>query len=115
MRFLLLIYNEEVNGCTGTPELFEEMGAFNAELIAEGVREAGEALEPIVTARTIRVRGDRVSSTDGPFAETKEQLGGFYMLDCVDMDETCVYAARLPAARFGSIEVRPIMEISFDS
>ena len=56
-----------------------------------------------------------MSSTDGPFAETKEQLGGFYMLDCVDMDEACAYAESLPAARFGSIEVRPIMEITFDS
>ncbi len=114
MRFLLLIYNEEVNGCTGTPELFDEMGVFNAEVIAEGVREAGEALEPVVTARTIRVRGGRVSSTDGPFAETKEQLGGFYMLECADMEAACAYAARIPAARFGSIEVRPIMEITFD-
>ena len=113
MRFLLLIYNEEANGCSGTPELFDEMAAYNAAVKAEGAREAGEALEPVLTARTIRVRGDRVSSTDGPFAETKEQLGGFYMLDCKDIDEACDYAARLPVSRFGSIEVRPIMEITF--
>ena len=70
---------------------------------------AGDPLEPTATATTVRVRGGKTESTDGPFAETKEQLGGYYILDCKDLDEAIAYAARIPTAAFGSVEVRPIM------
>ena len=69
----------------------------------------GDALQPVATATTVRVRDGATETTDGPFAETKEQLGGFYILDCEDLDEAIEYAAKIPSAKFGSIEIRPIM------
>ena len=71
---------------------------------------AGEALEGVSTATTVRVRNGRVSTTDGPFAETKEQLGGFYLIEARDLNDAIQVAARIPSARLGSVEVRPIME-----
>ena len=67
--------------------------------------------QPVATATTVQVRGGQVLTTDGPFAETKEQLGGFYILECKDLDEALEYAARIPTAKHGSIEVRPVLEI----
>jgi len=85
--------------------------AFGEEMGARGVLQGGERLQPVTTATTVRVRDDEVVTSDGPFAETKEQLGGFYLVECKDLDEAIEVAARIPGARYGSIEVRPIWEM----
>ena len=111
MQFLLLLYENEKRFATGYPE--SEMG----EYVAFGKEHAkaikgGNALQPTQTAATVRVRDGKVLSTDGPFAETKEQLGGFYLVEAADIAEAKKIAAKIPAARFGSVEVRPIMTFS---
>ena len=83
--------------------------AVTQEMQEKGVLVAGEGLYPTPTATTVRVRDGERSVTDGPFAETKEQLGGFYVLDCKDLDEAIDWAAKIPGAQFGSIEIRPVM------
>lgn len=114
MRYLLLIYQDEVAHAQWNEEqLGEEYAAYNAlgtELKKRGVEAQGEALMPTNTATTVRVRGGKALTTDGPFAETKEQLGGYYQLNCKDLDEAIELAAKIPAATDGSIEIRPIME-----
>jgi hypothetical protein len=90
------------------------MGAYNAfteEVKSAGAMQAAEALQPTATATTVRVRNGETMITDGPFADTKEQLGGFYLLDCKNLDEAVAYAAKIPGAQAGSIEVRPIWEM----
>lgn len=115
MRYMLLIYTDETNDpAPGTPEgdaMFAGYGAFTQEVREKNLFLAGEPLQPTTTATTVRVRGGRTVLTDGPFAETKEQLGGFYILDCKDLDEACAMAAKIPGAAYGSIEVRPILEM----
>jgi hypothetical protein len=74
-----------------------------------GQHRAGDALQPVATATTVRVRNGQTVTTDGPFAETREQLGGYYLVEAKDLDEAISLAARIPAARYGSVEVRPIM------
>lgn len=108
MRYLLLIYNDESNP-DPSPHMHEKWGAYTQEVQAKGLMEGGEGLQPTSTATTVRVRDGRTVTTDGPFAETKEQLGGFYLLNCKDLDEAIEYAAKIPTAPTGSIEVRPIM------
>jgi hypothetical protein len=88
-----------------------EYGAVTASIRASGQYLAGEALQPVATATTVRVRGGTTQTTDGPFAETREQLGGFYLIDAANLDEAIAVAARIPAARTGSVEVRPVMVI----
>jgi hypothetical protein len=119
VRYLLLIYDEQSAAATPTtPAPSEEdvtkvMGdyaAFTKELRDRGVFEAGEALQSVASASTVRLREGQTLITDGPFMETKEALGGFYMLDCRDLDEALEFAAKCPAAQFGSIEVRPIWD-----
>ncbi len=116
MRYLLLIYqNEAEHAKLSQEELGAEYGAYMAfgeEVQKKGVFLSGEALMPTNTATTVRVRGGKTLNTDGPFAETKEQLGGFYLLNCKDLDEAIQFAAKVPAATDGSIEIRPIMEFS---
>jgi hypothetical protein len=116
MRYLLLIYqNEAEHAKLSQEELGAEYGAYMAfgeEVQKKGVFLSGEALMPINTATTVRVRGGKTLNTDGPFAETKEQLGGFYLLNCKDLDEAIEFAAKVPAATDGSIEIRPIMEFN---
>jgi hypothetical protein len=116
MRYLLLIYqNEAEHAKLSQEELGAEYGAYMAfgeEVQKKGVFLSGEALMPTNTATTVRVRGGKTLNTDGPFAETKEQLGGFYLLNCKDLDEAITFAAKVPAATDGSIEIRPIMEFS---
>ncbi|MDA1101284.1 MAG: YciI family protein [Proteobacteria bacterium] len=113
MKYMCLIYGAEAkHPQAGTPEmgqLMENYMAFTGEARENNVMVAGDPLEPVATATTVRLRGGKVEITDGPFAETKEQLGGYYILDCKDLDEAIAYAARIPTAAFGSIEVRPIM------
>ena len=120
MQYLLLIYTEPGGGALVTePPTPEEMGAMLAEYGAYGawLREtgrfvAGEALEDVSTATSVRVRDGRTITTDGPFAETKEVLGGFYIVEAEDLDQAIEAAARIPGARVGTIEVRPIVDFS---
>ena len=113
MKYLCLIYDEESKlGAMAKSESDAFMGeyfGFTNSIKEAGKYVAGEALQPIHTATTVRVRNGKVSTTDGPFAETKEQLGGFYLVDAVDLNEAIQIAARIPSARIGSIEVRPIV------
>jgi hypothetical protein len=114
MQYLLLIYEDEKIGAAMDEKAqMDLIGAYNAytqELKDAGVLLAGEALQPTTTATTVRVRSGRTTTTDGPFAETKEQLGGFYMIEAKDLDEALKWAAKLPSAKTGSIEVRPIVK-----
>ena len=113
-RYIALIYTDESRDADATPEDMQKtMQAYNAytEAIRKaGVMETGDALDSTNTATTVRVRNGRRLTTDGPFAETKEQLGGFYILKCKDLDEAIDWASKIPASEYGSIEVRPIME-----
>jgi hypothetical protein len=114
MRYLLLICTSEVEDAKRTPaEQEANMGAYFAftnEVREAGAYVGGEALHPIATATTVRVRDGKTLTTDGPFAETKEQLGGYYMVDVENLDEAIKWAAKIPGAATGSIEVRPIWE-----
>jgi hypothetical protein len=113
MQYMLLIYQAEGSGPAPDTAAFGELmagyRAFTEDVKAKGIMVAGDALEGIDNATTLRVRGARTEIVDGPFAETKEQLGGFYILDCKDLDEALGYAARIPSAKNGSIEVRPLL------
>ena len=113
MQYLLLIYsNENDEPRPGTPEGDAHLNAymrFSEEVKQKNVGLGSNALDGVSTATTVRVREGKTETTDGPFAETKEQLGGYYLLNCKDLDEAIDYAARIPSARIGSIEVRPVM------
>jgi hypothetical protein len=113
MRYLCLIYSDEkapeVPGVSDWDTMMKTHGAFNEEAGAAGVVLGGEALQPTSTATTIREKGDEQVITDGPFAETKEQLGGFYILQADNLDEALKWAAKIPHPG-GCIEVRPIIE-----
>ncbi len=115
MRYALLIYGDEAGapaeGSAEGAEMMQAYGTFTQALQQSGAMQGGEPLLPASTATTVRVRGGKTLTTDGPFAETKEQLGGFYLVDCKDLDEAIAWAAKIPGAKDGSIEVRPIMEI----
>ncbi len=112
MQYLLLIYGQESEDIPqDTPEFGEMMAgyqAFGEEMTRNGSMQGGNALQTVSTATTVRVRGDKIETTDGPFAETKEQLGGYYLLDCNDLDQALAAAAKIPGAKSGCIEVRPI-------
>jgi hypothetical protein len=113
MKYLLLIYENEAVA-TGLSEaeqgkVFQEYMDYTQRIHKDGNYLAGEALQPISTATTVRVKNGKTLTTDGPFAETREQLGGFYMVEAKDLDEAVALAAAIPAARTGSVEVRPIM------
>lgn len=113
MKYLLMIYASEAEQGAMPPEawgrLLQEYNAFTTETKASGAYIGGEALQPTQTATTVRVRNGKTVRTDGPFAETKEQLGGFYLVEAKDLDEAIAIAAKIPDAKNGSIEVRPIM------
>jgi hypothetical protein len=117
MRYLLLIYTAESDQ-QPTEEAANAShaayGAFTADIRARGMLQAGEALTPTSTATTVRVVNGETVTTDGPFAETKEALGGFYLIEARDLDEAIETAAKIPAAASGSIEVRPIWELPAD-
>ena len=111
MQYLLLIYEPEQRFANGFPEAeFAEYGAFGQKHAP--VIKGGNALQPTGSAKTVRVRNGQAMTTDGPFAETKEQLGGYYLIEANSPDEADAVAAGIPAARYGSIEVRPIMVFS---
>jgi hypothetical protein len=114
MRYLLLIYDSEAQ-LAGLPEhevsqVMQEYGKFTAALQESGAYVASNRLRPVNTAKSVRVRNGDALWTDGPFAETKEQLGGFYLIDVRDLKEASQWAAKVPSARFGTIEIRPIWE-----
>src|SRR5439155_14127139 len=91
-------------------QMMQAYGDYTEAVRSAGLFEAGEGLQPTSTATTVRAHNGELSTTDGPFAETKEQLGGFYILNCKDLDEAIEWAAKIPGANGGSIEVRPVME-----
>jgi hypothetical protein len=113
MKYAFTIYGDESRRESATPEQQQEMShayaAVTQEMEEKGVLLAGEGLYPTATATTVRVRDGERDVTDGPFAETKEALGGFYVLDVKDLDEAIEWAAKIPGSQFGSIEVRPVM------
>ncbi len=115
MQYLLMIYAAEsaepTPGSDQFMQLIQEYGAFTEEVKAAGAFIGGEPLEPVATATTVRVRDGESLVTDGPFAETKEVLGGYYLLECENLDQALEYAAKIPSAKYGSIEVRPIMQL----
>ena len=114
MRYLCLIYDEEKKlGAMSKAEsdaFMTEYFTFTDAIKKSGHHLGGEALQPIHTATTIRIRKGKLSTTDGPFAETKEQLGGFYLINARDLNDAIQVASKIPSARLGSIEVRPIQE-----
>lgn len=113
MKYLCLIYEDEKLYATmseaDTAALMGSYDAFTKDIMKSGHMVAGEALQPVSTATTVRVRKGKVSTTDGPFAETKEQLGGYYLIEARDLNEAVQIASRIPGAASGCVEVRPIM------
>lgn len=112
MKYLCLVYSDEeaLHSLPESPD-DSECWAYAEKISASGKMVAAEALEPVSTATTVRVRGGDVTVTDGPFAETKEQLAGFYLIEARDLNEAIGIAAKIPPARVGSIEVRPIRQL----
>ena len=112
MKYLLTIYDDQSTWREAQPDdvntMMDGYRRFGEEVHGNGAFVAGEGLEPVSTATTVRVKGGERLVTDGPFAETKEQLGGFYLLDCKDLDEAIDYAAKIPGAQSGCVEVRPV-------
>ena len=114
MRYALLIYSPPVTEQPSqemTDAVMVEYNAFTRDIVEAGAMRGGEALEDAKTATTVRVRDGQTLVTDGPFAETKEEFGGFYLVEAANVDEAIKWAARIPAAKHGSVEVRPIWEI----
>ena len=114
MQYLLLIYGDQ-NGWDSMSEeergqVFQAYGTYTQELENSGSMVGGNALQPTETATTVRVRNGRLATTDGPFAETKEQLGGYYLVQAKDLNEAIQVASRIPGARLGAVEIRPIVE-----
>ncbi len=112
MQYLLMIYSNEAEyaklDAATSQKVLAEYGEFTQSIIQSGNFKAGDRLQPTTTATTVRIRDGKTLTTDGPFAETREQLGGYYLIEAKDLDAALAIAARIPGARFGSIEVRPI-------
>jgi hypothetical protein len=112
MKYILLIYHQENSWEElteqGRQEMYAEYRRFSEEIMRSGHYLAGSELAPVTTATSVRVRGGKQMTTDGPFAETKEQLGGYYLIQAANLDEAIGIAARIPSARVGTIEVRPL-------
>jgi hypothetical protein len=113
MQYLLLIYRSDAIYANLKPDerkkMSAEYGEYTQSIIQSGHFKAGDGLQPVSTATTVRVREGKTLTTDGPFAETREQLGGYYLVEAKDLDTALGLAARIPGARDGSIEVRPVM------
>jgi hypothetical protein len=113
MRYLCLIYEAEAQWATMSKEQGDQMMgeyfAFTDDIKKGGQYVGGEALQPTHSATTVRVRKGKISTTDGPFAETKEQLGGYYIVECANLDEAIEAAGKIPAVKYGSVEVRPLL------
>lgn len=116
MQYLLLIYQNEAEydarPQAEVQKTMAEYGTFTQGIVQSGNFKAGERLRPVSTATTVRVRNGKTMTTDGPFAETREQLGGFYIVEAKNLDEATGIAAKIPGARSGSIEVRPVWPMS---
>lgn len=116
MKYMLLIYNNPSEEPSyGTPEfegMMSDFFAANEKMRADGVMLDGEGLQGIDTATSLRIKSGKVETMDGPFAETREHLGGYYVIDVPDLDAALKYAALIPSAKFGTIEVRPLMDYS---
>ena len=116
MQYLLLIYDSEkamsAMSEADRKQLNADYTAFTKEIRASGHFKAGDALQSVHTATTVRVRDGKIATTDGPFAETREQLGGYYLVDARDLEEAIGIAARIPGARRGTVEVRPLIELA---
>jgi hypothetical protein len=114
MQYLALIYtNEADDGAMSSEQqgaVFDAYMKFTHDVKTAGAWLGGAPLQPTSTATTVRVRDGELLTTDGPFAETKEQLGGYYLLECDNLDQAIEWASKIPAARYGSIEVRPLMQ-----
>lgn len=115
MEYLLMLYERESDWNALSDEergaMFKEYFEFTNSIRQSGHYKGGNPLQPVATATTVRVREGKAMTTDGPFAETREQLGGYYLIEAADLDEAIGIAARVPGARLGSIEVRPIMKM----
>jgi len=114
MQYLLLIYQNEAEAVKHYQDggMVQEYRDFTQSIVQSGAFKAGDPLQPTTTATTVRVREGKTLTTDGPFAETREQLGGYYLVEAKDLDDAIAIAARIPGARLGSIEVRPIRPFS---
>ena len=116
MEYMLLIYeNEKSFAALSEAEkgkMYGEYRALTESIAKSGHFKAGAPLQPTTTATTVRVKGGKTVTTDGPFAETREQLGGYYLIDAKDLDEAIAIAARIPGARAGSVEVRPLLRLA---
>jgi hypothetical protein len=114
MQYLLMIYQNEVEYAkrdkSTEQAMLAEYQTFTQSIISSGNYKGGDRLQPTTTATTVRIRDGKILTTDGPFAETREQLGGYYMIEAGNLDEAIGIAARIPGARFGSIEVRPVWQ-----
>jgi len=116
MKYLCLIYDDQSVWAKmpkgESDKMMEEYFAFTEGIKQSGHLIKGDALQPTSTATTVRVRNGKIGTTDGPFAETKEQLGGYYLIEAKDLNDAIQVAAKIPSARFGSIEVRPVVEFN---
>lgn len=114
MQYMLLMYNDpSLEPTYGTPEFEAMMGGFfaaNEKMKEDGVLRSGEGLQGVETATSLRIKSGKVETMDGPFAETRETLGGYYVIDVADLDAALTYAAIIPSATFGTVEVRPLMD-----
>ncbi|MEM8787432.1 MAG: YciI family protein [Pseudomonadota bacterium] len=108
MQYIALIYWDEASPEHVPEDVIEQYGVYTQDIIARGKFKAGDALQPTDTATCIRIRDGKRRVIDGPFAETKEQLGGYYLLECDNLDDAIETAAGIPTAKYGTIEVRPI-------
>jgi hypothetical protein len=113
MQYLLMIYRNEAElgkmSAAERKQMMADYGTFTQSIVQSGHFKAGDGLQPTTTATTVRVREGKMLTTDGPFAETREQLGGYYLIEAKDLDTALGIAARIPGAKTGSIEVRPVM------
>ena len=109
MQYLLLIYSAESDDANqDSGKMMADYGAFTQGIVQSGAFKSADRLKPVATATTVRVREGKTLTTDGPFAETREQLGGYYLVEAKDIDEAVAIAAKVPTAKYGSIEVRPV-------
>ena len=115
MQYLLLIYDKEADwnklSEADQAAVYKEYGEFTQRITQSGHYKGGHQLQPVSTATTVRVRDKKRVVTDGPFAETREQLGGFFLIDAKDLDEAIDIASHVPAGRWGTVEIRPLVEI----
>ena len=115
MQYLLMIYASEAEEAKMTPadtgKLMQAYGAYSEALVKAGVMRAGERLRPVTDATSVRVRNGKTEVLNGPYAETREQLGGYYLIDVPDLDAALAWAARCPSSSYGTIEVRPVWEM----